>query len=59
MNQKVENLESALLEAGFIDERPILDESDMFTRLLSTPPVNELPEQVVNECIHRWWSLSH
>ena len=50
-----EAIERALIEAGYIDEREILDESDVLTRVLSTPAVGELPADVIRECVHRWW----
>jgi hypothetical protein len=58
MTKKAEALEKVLIDEGYIDERPILDESEVLTRTLSVPAANELPEKVVSECIHRWWNLS-
>ncbi len=48
-------LEKALIEGGFIDDREVLGESDVLTRVLSTPVAGQLPADVVRECVHRWW----
>lgn len=51
-------LEKALIEEGFIDEREILGESDVLVRVLSTPVAEQLPAEIVRECVHRWWRLA-
>ncbi len=53
-----EAIEKALIEGGFIDEREILGESDVLTRVLSTPAAGQLPADVVRECVHRWWQYA-
>ncbi len=51
-------LEKVLIESGFIDEREVLLESDVLTRVLSTPAAGQLLAEVVRECVHRWWRLA-
>ena len=48
-------IEKVLIEGGFIDEREVLGESDVLTRVLSTPAAGKLPADIVRECVHRWW----
>jgi hypothetical protein len=52
-----EGLEGFLIEEGYIDPRPVLEESDIVARALATPAAASLPERVAAECLHRWWSL--
>ena len=53
-----EAIEKTLIEGGFIDEREVLGESDVLTRVLSTPAAEQLPADVVRECVHRWWQYA-
>ena len=39
----------------FLDERPILDESDLRLRVLVGPPANMLADGVAGACLSRWW----
>ena len=51
----VEQLQQYLAEKGFIDDRPILKESELKLRARTTPAADQLPEGVANECLQRWW----
>ena len=53
--KKVEQLRQFLTENGFIDHRPILTESELTLRALTTPAANQLPDGVAKACLHRWW----
>ena len=49
-------LESWLVDQGFLDERPVLDEDELTLRALASPPANSLPEGDANACLNRWWT---
>ncbi len=44
--RRAEALEECLRDNGYLDERPILGQSDLILRALSSPPANELPEGI-------------
>ncbi len=50
-----EQLQQYLSENGYLDHRPILDESELKLRALTTPAANQLPEGVANACLQKWW----
>jgi hypothetical protein len=56
-SKAADGLEAFLSEEGFIDPRPILEESELVARVLAVPAAGRLPERVAAECLHRWWSL--
>ena len=50
-----EALEEYLRDHGYLDDRPVLDESNLRFRALSSPPANQLPDGVADACLDRWW----
>ncbi len=52
---KVEELEDYLGDNGYLDDRPVLDESNLRLRALSSPPATDLPDGIAGECLNRWW----
>ncbi len=52
------DLERHLVEGGHIDDKPVLAESEIIERLISTPAGNLLSPKVAAELSHLWWSLS-
>ena len=52
----VERLRDYLAEHQYLDERPILTESELRLHALATPAANELLGSVANACVLRWWS---
>ncbi len=55
-HSNAEALEEYLRDNGYLDDRPILRESDLRLRALSSPSANELPDGVASECLNRWWA---
>lgn len=51
-----EALEEYLRDNGYLDDRPVLGESDLKLRALSSPSANELPDGVARACLDRWWA---
>ncbi|MDE0508035.1 MAG: hypothetical protein OXI17_05295 [Gammaproteobacteria bacterium] len=51
----LEELQRYLADQGFLDERPILEENELRLQVLASPAANELPSQISNECLHKWW----
>jgi len=49
-------LEAYLRDNGYLDDRPVLGESDVKLRALTSPPADALPEGVANACLGRWWA---
>ena len=49
-------LEEYLRDNGHLDDRPVLEESDLSLRSLASPPASELPDGVASACLSRWWS---
>ena len=49
-------LEGYLRDNGYLDDRPVLSESDLRLRALASPPANELPDGVGSDCLSRWWA---
>ncbi len=52
-----EALQAYLVEHAYLDQRPVLNEADLTTRLLMTPAAGRLPDRVFADCVHRWWQL--
>ena len=50
-----ERLQSYLADHEFLDNRPILTESELRLRALATPAANELAGSVAIDCVQRWW----
>lgn len=51
----VERLQRFLADNGYLDERPVLTESDLVLRARITPVAARLPDRVANACLRRWW----
>ena len=51
-----EALEEYLRDNGYLDDRPLLRESDLKLRALTSPPANALPDGVASACLSRWWA---
>ena len=49
-------LEGYLRDNDYLDDRPVLGESDLRLRVLTSPPANELPDGVARACFSRWWA---
>ncbi len=56
--KSVEKLEEYFYEYGYLDDRPILNESEIKIRALASPQATGLPEGVAEECLRRWWIWS-
>ena len=50
-----DNLEGYLRDNGYVDDRPVLGESELRLRALTSPPANELPDGVARDFLSRWW----
>ena len=50
-----DNLEGYLRDNGYLDDRPVLGESELKLRALTSPPANELPDGVASNLLSRWW----
>jgi hypothetical protein len=57
-SKATDDLERFFEEQGYVDDKPILDESEIVERALATPAANRLAPRVVAELVHDWWSLS-
>ena len=53
-----DELERYFAERGYIDDKPILDESQIVERAIATPAANRLSAKIAAELVHQWWSLS-
>ena len=51
----VERLRRYLADTGYLDERPVLTESELVLRARTTPVAARLPDRVANDCLKRWW----
>ncbi len=56
--KSAEKLEQFLLDGGYIDERPVLDEGTVRLEAMASPAGAELSAEVAGECLHRWWTLA-
>jgi hypothetical protein len=51
-----DEFERYFVEHGFIDEKPILNESEIVVRAIGTPAANRLSPKIAAELVHQWWS---
>jgi hypothetical protein len=51
-----DNIEKYLRDNGYVDEQPVLSESELRLRALASPAANKLPNGVASDCLHRWWT---
>ena len=51
------DFESFLTNEGYLDNRPVREESDIRTQLLASPAAARLRAEIVSEFCHRWWGL--
>ncbi len=51
----VEQLRNYLIEHEYLDDRPVLAESELRLRCMASPAANQLSEGVAIECVRRWW----
>ena len=51
-----DDLEAYLRDNGYLDDRPVLGESDLRLRAMASPPANQLPDGVGSDCLNRWWA---
>ena len=49
------SLEGYLRDKGYLDDRPVLGESELKLGALTSPPANELPDGVASDLLNRWW----
>ncbi|MDA2926636.1 hypothetical protein MYX78_05290, partial [Acidobacteria bacterium AH-259-G07] len=54
----VDRLQEFFEEKGFLDPNPVLEEADLIVRTQAAPAANRLPNEVVRNCLHRWWRLA-
>ena len=54
----VDRLEEFFEEQGYLDPNPILEEADLIVRTQAAPAANRLSNEVVRNCLHRWWRLA-
>ena len=50
-----DNLENYLRDNRYLTNSPVLGESELRLRALTSPPANELPDGVARDCLSRWW----
>lgn len=48
-------LEGYLRDHGYLDDRPVLGESELKLGASTSPPANELPDGVASDLLSRWW----
>ncbi|MEE8164552.1 MAG: hypothetical protein V3T64_03190, partial [Myxococcota bacterium] len=56
--KSADELERYFVEHGSIDDKPILNESEIVERAIGTPAANQLSPKIAAELVHQWWSLS-
>ena len=57
-SKTVDQLEKFFEEQGYWDPKPILEEADLILRTQAAPAANRLSNEVVRDCLHRWWRLA-
>jgi hypothetical protein len=57
-SKSAEELERFFVEHGYIDEKPILGETEIIERGIGTPAANQLSPASAVELLHQWWTLS-
>jgi energy-coupling factor transporter ATP-binding protein EcfA2 len=53
-----DRIERYLRDNVYIDDQPVLNESELRLRALASPAANKLPNGVAIDCLNRWWSWS-
>ena len=53
-----DDLERFFIKSGHLDERSILDESEIFERAIGTPAASQLSGKIAAKLLHEWWILS-
>ena len=51
-----DSVEKYFRDNGYLDEQPVLSESELRLRALATPAANNLPKGVASDCLNRWWT---
>ena len=54
-SNSVEQLRNYLIENEYLDDRPVLAESELRLRCMASPAANHLSDGVATECVRRWW----
>ena len=54
-SSSVEQLRNYLIEHEYLDDRPVLDESELQLRCMASPAANALSRGIAAECLRRWW----
>ena len=54
-SNSVEQLRNYLIEHEYLDDRPVLAESELRLRCMASPAANHLSGGVAAECARRWW----
>ena len=54
----LDRLEEFFEEQGYLDPNPILDEADLIVRTQAAPVASRLSNELVRNCLHRWWRLA-
>ena len=54
-SNSVDQLRNYLIEHEFLDDRPVLAESELRLRCMASPAANHLSDGVATECVRRWW----
>ncbi len=54
-NKSVKKLEEYFYDYEYLDDRPILDESEIKIQALASPQAVGLSEGIAEECLRRWW----
>ena len=49
-------LERYLRDNDYLDDRPVLGESELRLQVLASPPANDLPDGIASACFSRWWA---
>ena len=51
-----ESLEAYLQSEGYLDDRPVLSESELRLQAMATPAANALPNGTAADLLHGWWA---
>jgi DNA repair protein SbcC/Rad50 len=51
-----DSLEAYLQSEGYLDDRPLLSESELRLQAMATPAANALPNDNAADLLHRWWA---
>ena len=55
-SNSAEQLRNYLIEHEYLDDRPVLAESELRLRCMASPAANRLSDGVAIECVRRWWA---